>query len=463
MLELPSSLQTMPRGEEIRSVLQEALNAVDPMEAVRRACRREGDILEINGRRYDLSRIDRVFVVGGGKAGAPMAAAVEHLLGDRLTAGAVNVKYGHLLPPAEAARLSGRVVITEAGHPTPDENGRLGVERMFELLRGLTVRDLVICVISGGGSALMVAPVSQGATPQSGITLADKQALTGALLRCGATINEMNAIRKHISAFKGGQLARRCYPGQVVSLILSDVVGNPLDVIASGPTAPDTSTFETAHAILKDRCIWDDIPAGVRAHIEAGLRGAAPETPKAGDPVLAAVNNVIVGSNEVAALAAASHAGSLGWNTLVLSTYIEGEAREVAKVFAGLAKELVVGGRPLPRPACLIAGGETTVNIRGTGLGGRNQELALAGALALNGWQDVALVSLATDGTDGPTDAAGALCTGRTVEIGRAAGLAASEYLANNDSYHYFQAIGDLLMTGPTNTNVNDLIFVFAL
>jgi glycerate 2-kinase len=455
MLKLPSSLSSLPngRGEEIHSILEEALIAVDPMEAVRRAVIRQGNTLRVGDRQYDLSKFDRIFVVGGGKAGAPMAAAVEEVLGDRIAAGLVNVKYGHVLPPEKASK---RIQVNEAGHPSPDENGRRGVERMFELLTKLTERDLVICVISGGGSALMV-------LPQPGITLADKQALTASLLRCGATINEMNAVRKHLSAFKGGQLARRCYPAQVISLVLSDVVGNPLDVIASGPTAPDTSTFETAYKVLQDRGIWDEIAPAIRTHIESGLRGEAPETPKVGDPVLANAQNVIVGSNEVAALAAMRRAQALGYHSELLSTYIEGEAREVAKCFAGLAKELIASGRPQPRPACLIAGGETTVNIRGKGLGGRNQELALAGAVALMGWPGVVLVSLATDGTDGPTDAAGALCTGETVARGKERGLAAGEFLVNNDSYHFFEPLGDLLMTGPTNTNVNDLIFVFAL
>ncbi len=453
MLKLPASLKGLSngRGEEIRSILEEALIAVDPMEAVRRAVRRQGDALQVGDRQYDLAQFDRVFVVGGGKAGAPMAAAVEEVLGERVTAGLVNVKYGHVLPPEKASK---RILINEAGHPTPDENGSRGVERMFELLTDLTERDLVICVISGGGSALMV-------LPQPGITLADKQALTGSLLRCGATINEMNAVRKHLSGFKGGQLARRAYPATVISLILSDVVGNPLDVIASGPTAPDTSTFETAYKVLKDRGIWDEIAPAIKKHIEAGLKGETPETPKAGDPVLARTQNVIVGSNEVAALAAMKRAQAAGFHTEFLSTYIEGEAREVAKVFAGLAKELVMSNRPQPRPACLIAGGETTVNIRGKGLGGRNQELALAGAVALADWKNVVLVSLATDGTDGPTDAAGALCTGETVTRGKECNLAATDFLANNDSYHFFEPLGDLLMTGPTNTNVNDLIFVF--
>jgi glycerate 2-kinase len=452
MSTLPSTLASFQRGEEIWSILQEALEAVEPMEAIRRSVHLEGDVLHVGGRNYDLANFDRIFVVGGGKAGAPMAAAVEQMLGGRVTAGYVNVKYDHLLPPGE---MPVRITINEAGHPTPDENGRAGVEKMFGLLTGLTERDLVICVISGGGSALMV-------QPQDGITLDDMQGLTELLLRCGATINEMNAVRKHLSVLKGGQLARRAAPAQVISLILSDVVGNPLDVIASGPTAPDTSTFSDACRVLQDGGVWDEVAPAIRDRLESGLAGRIPENPKEGDALFERVNNVIVASNDLAALAAVRQAESFGFGTLLLSTYIEGEAREVAKVFAGLGKELIQNNRPLARPACLIAGGETTVRIHGSGKGGRNQEMALASAIALDGWPDVMVVCLATDGTDGPTDAAGALATGQTVTRGREKGLDAAACLADNDSYHYFEAIGDLLITGPTNTNVNDLVFVFA-
>jgi len=449
---LPTTLASFEQGAMVWSILQEALRAVEPGEAVRRSMYLERDELHVRGRVYDLKDFDRIFVVGGGKAGAPMAAAVEQILGDRVTAGVVNVKYGHLLPPTEMPK---RIIVREAGHPSPDENGCEGVRSMFELLTDLTDRDLVICVISGGGSALMV-------LPESGITLDDMRGLTRLLLRCGATINEMNAVRKHLDAVKGGQLARRAMPAQVISLILSDVVGNPLDVIASGPTAPDTSTFAEAIHVLKDGNIWDEVAPAIRQRLEAGLAGDIPENPKEDDPLFDRVNNVIVGSNELAALAAIERAKVLGFNAQLLSTYIEGEAREVAKVFAGLAKELARHNRPLPRPACLVAGGETTVHIRGDGKGGRNQELALASAIALDGWGDVMVVSLATDGTDGPTDAAGAIATDKTVGKAREKGIDAKEYLARNNSYRFFEAIGDLLLIGPTNTNVNDLIFVFA-
>ncbi|MBC7250376.1 MAG: glycerate kinase [Anaerolineae bacterium] len=445
--------QDKKRYELIAAVQRAALDAVAPDAAVRRQLRREGHVLHIADRTYSLAEYDRVFVVGGGKAGAPMAAAVEEVLGERITAGAVNVKHGYTLSAAGQEPAS-RIQIVEAGHPVPDEAGRQGAEHIAQMLTGLGERDLVLVLISGGGSALLPLPCE-------GISLADVQALTNTLLRCGATINEINAVRKHISQIKGGQLARLAYPATVVALILSDVVGNPLDVIASGPTVPDPTTFAEAWAVLERYGIVDEVPGSIVSRLRAGLAGQVPETPKPGDPVFTRVQNVIVGSNEIAAQAAVDEAREQGFSALLLSTFIEGEAREVARVFAGIAKGMAQHGWPLKPPACLVAGGETTVTIRGRGKGGRNQELALAAALAIDGWQNVAVVGLATDGTDGPTDAAGAIAWGDTVTRARARGLDAAAYLANNDAYHFFQALGDLIITGPTNTNVNDLIFVF--
>ena len=440
------------RRERVWDILSAALAAVDPAQAIRQNVSREGDSLRIGQRSYDLSDYERIFVAGGGKAGSPMVAAIEGILGQRVTAGLVNVKHGHL--PREGANVQ-RVEIVEAGHPTPDEAGRRGAGRMMEMLSGLTEKDLVICVISGGGSALMT-------LPQPTISLADVQALTGALLRCGATINEINAVRKHISRIKGGQLARLIHPAHVVSLLLSDVVGNPLDVIASGPTVPDTTTFAQAHGVLEKYDLLDKVPASIVEHLRAGVAGKIAETPKEGDPIFATVYNLVVGSNEIAAWAALNRARELGFNTQLLSTYVEGEAREVAKVLAAVAKEMATSGQPIPRPGCLVVGGETTVTITGEGKGGRNQEIALAAALAIEGWEDVMVVTLATDGTDGPTDAAGGVATGKTVAWARDLGLDPEKYLANNDSYHFLEALGELIVTGPTNTNVNDLAFVFA-
>jgi glycerate 2-kinase len=427
-----------------------ALDAVEPAAAVRRHVHREGDVLVVANRRYDLRDYERVFVLGGGKAAVPMTAAVADTLGSRLAEGVVVTKYGHTCGQAVSgfrlrpeAQPEGFQVI-EAGHPVPDENSVRGAQAVADLARRATEHDLVICLISGGGSALLTLPAP-------GLSLTDLQALTGELLRSGATINEMNTVRKHCSGIKGGQLARLVAPATLVTLVLSDVVGDPLDVIASGPTVPDPTTVADARAVLERYGAPGDLQSQGFEFLE---------TPKPGDPAFERVQHVVVGSNRLAALAAVERARQLGFNALLLSTYVEGEAREVARVAAALAKGVRVHGDPLPPPACLVWGGETTVTIRGEGKGGRNQELALAAALALDGWPGTLVMALATDGTDGPTDAAGAVVTGETVARARAQGLDPRVALAANDSYPFFEALGDLIRTGPTGTNVNDLLFI---
>jgi hydroxypyruvate reductase len=431
---------------QMLDILAAALAAADPVEAIRRVMVRGDHTLWIDGVAYNLNRFKRIFVIGGGKAGASMAAAVEELLADRITTGWVNVKYGYTAPTEI-------ITVHEAGHPVPDAAGVEGTRQMRELLHDVREDDLVLCLISGGGSALLTLPVE-------GVSLGDMQALTDLLLRSGAPIQAINAVRKHLSRVKGGQLARLAYPATVATLILSDVVGSPLDVIASGPTVPDTTTFAHAQAVLERYGIAEEIPASIQWHLRRGVNGAIEDTPKAGDEVLANVQNVIVADNGQAAQAALEHAESLGFNTLLLSTFTEGEAREVALVIAGIAKEIMANGRPVRRPACVLLGGETTVTIRGEGRGGRNQELSLAAAIAIQGMEDVLIASLATDGSDGPTDAAGGLVDGSTVRRGGALGLSAVAALANNDSYPFLQQVGDLMITGPTNTNVNDLVAV---
>lgn len=433
-------------------ILASGLRAVDPGEAVRRFVRRDGSSLQIGERVYDLERIANIYVVGSGKAGATMAVGVQSILGERVRAGWVNTKYGHRLAGQSA---DGVVVVHEAGHPVPDENGVHGTRRIIRLLAQATDDDLVIALISGGGSALMAAPAE-------GLSLPDKQAVTRLMLACGATINELNCVRKHLSAIKGGLLASLAAPAQVATLILSDVVGNPLNVIASGPTVHDPTTFADAQRILAGYGLWDKLPPAVRARLEAGLAGEVADTPKQDDPVFAGVNNVVIGSNDLAAAAAVERARALGLNAMLLSTFIEGEAREVAVVMAGVLREMAASGRPLARPGLIVAGGETTVTLRGTGKGGRNQELALAAAVKLAGLPNVLLLTCGSDGTDGPTDAAGAWVDGTTMERARARGLDAATSLANNDSYPFFAALDDLLITGPTGTNVNDLTFLFA-
>jgi glycerate 2-kinase len=444
---LLSNDETRHRRERILPILSASLQAVDPIAAVKRHMSLDGDLLRIGERTYDLSQYRNIYVIGGGKASGAMAKAVEEVLGRHLTGGVINTKYGYLSDTKV-------VKINEAGHPIPDAEGMAGAAQMLNLATKASKGDLVICLISGGGSALMTMPVE-------GITLQDMEALTGALLRCGATINEINTIRKHLSQIKGGNLSRAAYPAQVVSLILSDVVGNPLDVIASGPTAPDSSTFAQAYGILDRYQLLDQLPLSITQHLRKGKEKQVPETPKKDDPLFANTYNLIIASNEIAADAAMEAAVTAGFHTILLSTYVEGEAREVARVFSAIAKEILYYSRPVPRPACIIAGGETTVTIRGEGLGGRNQELALAAAIQLEGLDEAMVVALATDGTDGPTDAAGAIADGSTMRRARAKKMLARDYLANNDSYHFFEQLGDLLITGPTNTNVNDLTFVF--
>jgi glycerate 2-kinase len=426
-----------------KAIFRAALEAADPAAAVRRHLRLDRETLVAGGRRYPLRSFDRIRVVGAGKAGAAMASAIERILGKRVTGGSINVKYGH------TARLR-RVELNECGHPVPDEAGVRGAIRITELVRSAGARDLVLCLISGGASALLPLP----APP---VTLAEKQEVTRLLLASGANIQEMNAVRKHLSAIKGGQLARMAWPATVLSLLLSDVIGDRLDVIGSGPTEPDGSTFADAWAVLERYGLAARVPAAVRERIEAGVRGEIPETPKAHDPAFENVRNLVVGSNRLAVDAAAAKARELGFRPLVLSTTVEGETREVARVHAAIAREIVASGRPAKPPVCLISGGETTVTLRGNGLGGRNQEFALAAAIDLAGCARVVVLSGGTDGTDGPTDAAGAIADGSTIARAASQGLDAGRHLAENDSYHFFEPLGDLLKTGPTGTNVMDV------
>jgi glycerate 2-kinase len=437
--------------DQILAVQRAALEAVDPGTAVRRHVERQGDLLRVCERTYDLMAVERIWIVGGGKAATAMVAALCALVGERLSGGVVVTKYGH----TDQSLSTGLVEFVEAGHPIPDEAGVAGTQRMADLLSSVTERDLVLAVISGGGSALL-------SLPSSGLTLADLQATTDLLLRSGATIVELNTVRKHLSQIKGGGLARLSGQAQVVSLILSDVVGDPLDVIASGPTVPDPSTFADAQRILKRYGLVERVPAAVREHLRAGVAGDLPDTPKPGTGMFRRVHNVIIGSNRLAAEAAVKAARAGGLNALLLSTFVEGEAREVAQVAAALIRELVTSDQPVQRPACLVWGGETTVTVRGRGLGGRNQELALAASLAIQGLPGVILVALGTDGTDGPTDAAGAVATGETLSLAQSLGLNPAAHLEDNDAYPFFDALDDLIRTGPTGTNVNDLLFLFA-
>jgi hydroxypyruvate reductase len=435
-------MQAQLRKQALR-IFRAALTAADPAEAVARHLRVEGGKLVAGQRRYRLDSFDKIYLVGAGKASAAMAAAVERILVRRIAGGLINVKDGHL------ARVR-RVELNECGHPVPDERGVDGARRIAAIARQATQRDLLLCVISGGASALMPAPAAP-------ITLEEKQTVTRLLLACGADIHEINAVRKHISALKGGQLARLAAPATVVTLLLSDVIGDDLDVIGSGPTAPDQSTFAGAREILSRYGVWEQTPASVRERIGLGVAGEIEETPKPGASAFERTQNLVVGSNDLAVTAAASEARRLGLHTVVLSTFVEGETRDVARVHTAIAKEIRAHGRPVKPPACVISGGETTVKIRGKGLGGRNQEFALAAAIDLAGMDRVVVLSGGTDGTDGPTDAAGAIADSCTLARAKQLGLDAERHLENNDSYHFFEPLDGLLKTGPTNTNVMDV------
>ncbi len=448
----PHSIRNSPHREPYLAMQRAALAAVEPGAAVRRHVECAGDQLVVAGRYYDLTEVEEVWVVGGGKAACAMAASLTPLLGTRISGGLVVTKYGHTNPGLD----TGAVEVMEAGHPVPDEAGVRAARRLVDLVKGASARDLVLVLLSGGGSALL-------SLPAPGLSLSDLQQATQLLLRSGATITELNVVRKHLSEIKGGALARRIAPARAVCLALSDVVGDPLDAIASGPTSPDPSTYQDAWDVLVKYDLASHVPAKVRLHLQAGLAGARPETPKPGDAVFGRVQHVIVGSNRLAAEAAVTAARAEGLDVLLLSTFLEGEAREVARVAAALVKEMVYHDRPVARPACVVWGGETTVTVRGEGKGGRNQELALAAAIQMAGLAGALLVALGTDGTDGPTDAAGAVATGNTVARARALGLDPAAYLANNDSYSFFDLLGDLIRTGPTGTNVNDLLFMFAI
>ncbi|MBP7962014.1 MAG: glycerate kinase [Caldilineaceae bacterium] len=445
----PDILVNNPKERQpIVQILNAALAAVNPHTAVMAALHRDGDRLILGKNEFDLAQFDRVIVIGAGKAGAPMAQAVEKILGERISAGLVVVKTGHGGPTRT-------VEIAEATHPVPDQAGADAGARILALAEGAGERDLVIALISGGGSALLTAP----APP---LSLGDLQGAGKLLLGSGATIQEFNCVRKHLSAVKGGQLARAAAPATVITLVLSDVVGSPLDAIASGPTVADPTTWADAWAVVTRYNLADQLPLAVVDRLRAGLAGDLADTPKPGDPIFARTVTQIVADNRVAALAACEAARGLGFNTLLLSTFVEGEAAEVAKLAVALGREVQASGNPVVAPACLVLGGETTVTLgQNPGLGGRNQELALAAALGLEGTAGITVVSLATDGSDGPTESAGGLVDGGTVQRSRNQGLDAPKSLRGHDAYPFLKKTGDLLMTGPTQTNVNDLIFVF--
>jgi len=436
------------RAREIcLKVAVSGIERVLPEKIMKRHVRLEGNKLIVRDSVYDLRNFKRIFVVGGGKASSTMASVLYEILGDRIWKGVVVDTTVREIP---------RIECVKGTHPIPGEGGMEGARKIIELLKEAEEDDLVICLISGGGSALLPLP----APP---ITLEEKKKVTDLLLRCGANINEINAVRKHISLIKGGQLARAAYPAAVISLIISDVIGDPLDVIASGPTAPDASTFEDAANVFKKYEIWDEVPPSVRERLEKGLRGEIPETPKEGDVVFERVQNVILSNNLEALIGAAEKAKELGMNVLILSSMIEGESREVGIAHAGILRELVKSDIPLKKPAVIISGGETTVTVRGKGKGGRATEFVLGALRKISDLENVAMLCMGTDGIDGPTDAAGAIADGKSLERAEKMGLNPEEYLKENNSYEFFGKLNDLIFTGPTGTNVSDIRVMVAL
>ncbi len=424
-------------------IFDAGLRAVAPDLAIRSHCRIIANDLIVDQNLFPLDQFENIYLVGTGKAAATMAKTMEQLLENRIRDGCIIVKYGHDLPLSHIRTY-------QAGHPIPDENGVKGAMVIRDIVVKAGPKDLIICLISGGGSALMPLPAE-------GISLFDKQETTRNLLECGARIHEVNAIRKHLSQLKGGQLARLAYPSTILTLILSDVVGDDLETIASGPTAPDPSTFKECLDIIHRYGLSEKLPPAVVNHINHGLTSKCLETPKQINTAFGNVSNIIIGNNHQAVLAAETQAQKMGYNCLILSTLIEGETRDVARVHAAIARETVLSDRPIPKPACLISGGETTVKLRGLGKGGRNQEFALAAAIEIHKKGNIVILSCGTDGTDGPTEAAGAISDASTVMRAQKNRIDPQEFLDNNDSYHFFKELNDLIITGPTQTNVMDL------
>ncbi|MHB2155576.1 glycerate kinase type-2 family protein [Calditrichota bacterium GD2] len=428
-------------------MISAALQAVDPFNLIIEQCRLKDNELVIGRVKRDLTQYRHIYVLGAGKASAAMAQALEKLLGERISGGLVIVKCGH-------ARPTQKIKILEAGHPLPDENTLEATNQLLQLARVAQKDDLVIFLLSGGGSALLE-------QLPDGITLKDLQELNQLLLGCGANIEEINAVRKHVSLVKGGQLAKQIFPAELVSLILSDVIGDPLAGIASGPTAPDDSTFEGAWNVVLKYGLSKKLPHSIRQRLEKGKGGQIPETPKANDSVFKKVSNIILGNNLLALKKAQETAQQSGFNALILTDRAQGEVAEISKLLAAIFERNFSEQELTRSPGCILLGGEPTVTLRGNGLGGRNQEMALQMLLHLQKVErPFYFCSVGTDGTDGPTDAAGAWIDHRSFQKARSKKLDIEAYLQKNDSYHFFAKLDQLIKTGPTGTNVMDIMIL---
>lgn len=431
------------KQKDTYKIFMAALEEVDAYYATKAKLRRDGSIFKVDGREYDLRNLEHIYIVGAGKATAPMARAVEDMLADKNIGGRIIVKYDH------TAKLQ-RIIQVEAGHPFPDENGVLGTRKIVNLLEKAGENDLVICLVSGGASALM-------SIPAPGVTLADKRKLMELLFRKGADIKDINTVRKHISMIKGGRLVKYAYPAKIIGLILSDVLGDELDVIGSGLTVPDSSTYLDAIDVLKKYEIYDRMPESILRYLSKGLRGENFDAPKKGNKIYDKVQNVLVGSLKKAVKKAEEEADFMNYKVYLLSDEMEGDVRDAANEFSKILKTGEFKKLPIKRSACILAGGELTVKVKGEGKGGRNTELALLMAKEMDGMEKVEFLSCGTDGTDGPTDAAGAICDGETIANAKKLKLNPDEFLENSDSYTFFEKVGGLVKTGPTRTNVNDI------
>ncbi len=431
--------------EAVLKVLEAGIERVDPFKAVKAAIQLRGNVLIVKDQRFDLSKYRRIIVVGLGKASGRMAEAVERVLGDLIEDGLI------IIPKGTTQMTSLRKVrVAEAIHPLPTEENLRAAEALVKLVEGLNEKTLLIILISGGGSALLTYPAE-------GVSLESLKTVTKALMNAGADIFELNTVRKHLSAVKGGQLARLAQPATIISLIMSDVVGDDLSVIASGPTAPDPSTFQDAKNVLERRGLWESVPPDIRERILAGVVGRVRETPKPGDPLFKRVHNFVIASVRDSLEAMVNTAGRLGYPAVILTPFLEGEAREAAKFILAVGRSIRVVGRPFKPPIMLLFGGETTVTVKGGGRGGRNQEFVLATVPRLKMLERAVVASIGTDGIDGPTDAAGAIADEGTMSVALGRGLDPIEYLENNDSYNFFYKAGGLIFTGPTGTNVGDI------
>lgn len=428
-------------------IIDSAIKSVKPDQLIPRKVILEGSYLVIDTSKFDLNRFEKIYVVGTGKASATMAFELEKLIGTKICNGIVSTKYGHSTP-------CNKIRIIESGHPVLDENGLRAGNEILKLVSEADENDLVICLLSGGGSSLLEKLPDE-------ITLSELQSVFRALLKCGANIEEMNIVRRHLSKIKGGLLAEAIYPATSVSLILSDVINDPLEAISGGVTSPDPSTFQDALNIIAKYKIKDQIPENVLKYISMGTQGRISETIKTGNKIFEKVTNIILGNNKEALIIAKEKAESLGFNVLIHSDNIQGEARDIGKLAANIAKEIFKKNLPISKPACVLIGGETTVKIVGAGKGGRNQELVLSAMIEMNDSEfNYIIASCGTDGTDGPTDAAGAIASKEIWQRSKELDISPLPFLQNNDSYTFFEKTGGLIITGPTGTNVMDIIII---